>query len=112
VAKAARTLGHDAFARIDDRLFHAYFAENRDITTEGTLREIWREAALPEAEFARAADPVLLERTFAEHNEALEYGVTGVPAVRMEGRDGLVIGAQPVDVYRHSIRRALAPASA
>jgi predicted DsbA family dithiol-disulfide isomerase len=107
VAKAAATLGADAFARIDERLLHAYFAENRDITDADTLRVIWMEAGLPETEFARVQDPALLERTIAEHNEAIEHGVTGVPAVRMEGRDGLVVGAQSLDVYRHWARRAL-----
>ena len=107
VAKAAATLGADAFASIDERLLHAYFAENRDITDWATLRAIWREAGLPEGEFARAADPALLERTVAEHSEALEHGVTGVPAVRIEGRDGLVVGAQPIEVYRHWLGRVL-----
>jgi predicted DsbA family dithiol-disulfide isomerase len=112
VAKAAKTLGDDAFARIDERLLHAYFAENRDITDAATLRAVWREAGLPDAEFARAADPALLEQTFAEHEEALAHGVTGVPAVRIEGRPGLVVGAQPLDVYRSWIRRIVTPTSA
>lgn len=112
VAKAAKSLGDDAFARIDEHLFHAYFAENRDITDGGTLRAIWREAGLADAEFPRAADPALLEQTFAEHAEALRHDVTGVPAVRMDGRDGLVVGAQSIEVYRHWVRRALTPTSA
>jgi predicted DsbA family dithiol-disulfide isomerase len=108
VAKAAATIGDDAFRRLDDALFRAYFTENRDITEEATLRAIWREAGLPDEGFARAADPALLERVVAEHDEALEHGVTGVPAVRMEGRDGLVVGAQPYETYRAWVRRALA----
>jgi predicted DsbA family dithiol-disulfide isomerase len=107
VAKAAATLGTPAFAGIEERLFHGYFAENRDITDRETLRAIWREAGLPEEEFGRAADPALLERTIAEHAEALEHGVTGVPAMRIEYRDGLVVGAQPIEVYRHWVRRVL-----
>ena len=108
VAKAALTLGDDAFRRVDEALMRAYFTENRDITDEATLRAIWREAGLPDGEFTRAADPALLDRVVAEHNEAIEYGVTGVPAVRMEGRDGLVVGAQPYEAYRTWIRRVLA----
>jgi predicted DsbA family dithiol-disulfide isomerase len=110
VAKAAATLGDEAFERIDARLMQAYFAENRDITDPATLRALWRESGLPEPELARAADPALLHETFAEHNEALERGVTGVPAVRIEGREGLVVGAQPPDVYRRWVERALANA--
>ena len=108
VAKAARTLGEDAFRCVDEALMRAYFSENRDITDVATLRAIWRDAGLPEDAFLRATDPTLLERVVAEHNEAIEYGVTGVPAVRMEGRDGLVVGAQPYETYRTWIGRALA----
>jgi predicted DsbA family dithiol-disulfide isomerase len=111
VAKAAATLGDDAFRRIDRALFRAYFAENRDITDQATLLALWREAGLPEDAFARAADPALAERVLAEHEEALAYGVTGVPAVRMEGRPGLVVGAQPYETFRTWIRRALADPS-
>jgi len=107
VAKAAATLGADAFDRMDSRLMQAYFAESRDITDPDTLRALWREAGLPEAEFARSADPALLRETIAQHNEALELGVNGVPAVRIEGHEGLVVGAQPVEVYRRWIERAL-----
>ena len=112
VAKAAATLGDEAFRRIDGALFRAYFGENRDITDEATLRALWAEVGLPDDAFARAADPALAERVFAEHDEALAYGVTGVPAVRMEGRAGLVVGAQPYETFRSWVRRALADARA
>lgn len=107
VAKAAFTLGDEAFERVDARLMQAYFGESRDITDPATLRAVWRESGLPEAEFVRSADPVLLRETFAQHDEALEHGVTGVPAMRIEGREGLVVGAQPLATYRRWIERAL-----
>ena len=107
VAKAAATLGEEAFYRVHDRLLHAYFAENRDITDTDTLRAIWREAGLPDEAFARAADPALLKETIDQHNEAVELGVDGVPCVCMEGRDGWVTGAQPIELYRRWIERAL-----
>jgi predicted DsbA family dithiol-disulfide isomerase len=107
VAKAAATLGPDAFDRIDARLMRAYFAENRDITDEATLRALWRDVGLPDDAFARAADPALVRQTIDEHNEALAYGVTGVPAARIDGVAGLVVGAQSVDVYRRWIERRL-----
>jgi predicted DsbA family dithiol-disulfide isomerase len=110
VAKAAATLGDEAVQRMDARLMQAYFAESRDITDPATLRALWREAGLPDEAFARAADPDRLRDTLAQHDEALRLGVTGVPAVRLGGREGLVIGAQPVDVYRRWIARALADA--
>jgi predicted DsbA family dithiol-disulfide isomerase len=106
-AKAAASLGAEAFERIHERLLHAYFAENRDITDLETLRAVWSETGLPEEEFARVTDESWLRATADEHNEAIEYGVTGVPAVRMEGRDGLVMGAQPIELYRRWVKRAL-----
>ncbi|HVP30574.1 MAG TPA: DsbA family protein [Myxococcota bacterium] len=108
VAKAAATLGDDAFERVHDRLLEAYFAENRDISDDDTLREVWREADLPADEFARREDPALLARTLGEHDDAIALGVTGVPTVVVRGRDALVMGAQPVAVYRRWIERLLA----
>jgi len=106
-AKAAALLGPDAFRRMHDRLMRAYFTENRDITDASTLLALWRELELPEEGFARTTDPALLQETIAQHNEALDHGIDGVPAVRMQGRDGAVIGAQPVETFRHWINRHL-----
>lgn len=107
-AKAAALLGAAAFERLHERLLHAYFTENRDITDSNTLLALWREAQLPEDGFARVSDPALLRATIDQHNEAIEHGVNGVPAVCMEGREGVVIGAQPVELYRRWIERRLA----
>jgi predicted DsbA family dithiol-disulfide isomerase len=107
VAKAAATLGPEAFQRMHRALLHAYFVESRDISNARTLAALWTEAALPAAELARATDPELLRRVIEEHNEAVELGVGGVPAVRMVGNDVAITGAQPLEVYRRWIRRAL-----
>lgn len=105
VAKAAAALGKEAFDAIHERLLHAYFAENRDITSPATLRAVWLEASLPESELTRADDPALLDEVLREHREALEYGVTGVPAARVVGREGIIVGAQPEELYRRWIQR-------
>lgn len=110
VAKAAAALGREAFRAVDARLFHAYFAENRDITDPDTLRAIWRDAGLPDDAFARSAAPALVRQTIDEHNQAVERGITGVPTVVMEGRDDAVVGARPYDDYRRWAERALAGA--
>jgi predicted DsbA family dithiol-disulfide isomerase len=107
VAKAAATLGDDAFHLIHERLLHAYFAQNRDITNAGTLEAVWREAGLPPEAFARAAHPALLRATVAEHADALERGITGVPAVMLEGNDAFILGAQPLETYRRWLAHAL-----
>jgi predicted DsbA family dithiol-disulfide isomerase len=107
VAKAAERLGPDGLRRMEERLFHAYFAENRDITDRETQRALWGEAGLPADRFASADAPELLSETLADHAEAVEWGVAGVPAVRMVGQDGMVIGAQPLAIYRRWIQRAI-----
>ncbi len=107
VAKAAARLGEDAFAAIHERLLRAYFEDNRDISATETLRAVWREAGLESEAFAIAAEPELLKATADEHDEALNLGITGVPAVRVKGTDAFVTGAQPVETYRRWIGRLL-----
>jgi predicted DsbA family dithiol-disulfide isomerase len=106
-AKAAAAVSQDAFQRLHEDLLRAYFAENRDITCRETLRTVWREAELPEEAFARIDDPALLKAVLEEYREALEIGVTGVPALRLEGMDSAIVGAFPIDLYRRWINRAL-----
>jgi predicted DsbA family dithiol-disulfide isomerase len=105
VAKAAATLGEDAFHRMHDRLMRAYFGENRDITDLDTLRALWGEVNLPDGEFGRAGDPAILRTVADEHNAALDRGISGVPTVSVEGREGFVPGAQPVETYRRWLAR-------
>ena len=107
VAKAASALGGEAGARMRDRLFRAYFDENRDISDASTLRALWREAELPDAAFPRPDDPALTRAVFADHQEAQDLGATGVPAVRLADQDFVLVGAQPESVYLKWLRRAL-----
>jgi predicted DsbA family dithiol-disulfide isomerase len=104
-AKAAALLGHDAFRRFHDRLLTAYFAENRDISSDAVLAELWSELSLPEAGFARREDPELLKRVLAEHDEAIACGATGVPSVRLADNDAVITGAMPLDTYRRWVER-------
>jgi predicted DsbA family dithiol-disulfide isomerase len=104
-AKAAALFGEGPFERMHEGLLRAYFGESRDITHEGTLRELWEAAGLVPEAFARIADPELLRRVLAQHEEAIERGVTGVPTVVLEGNGALVMGAQPMEVYRRWVRR-------
>jgi predicted DsbA family dithiol-disulfide isomerase len=105
VAKAAASLGRDSFRAIHERLMRAYFGENRDITAAATLRAIWREAGLPESEFARSEAPALREEILGEHREAVALGVTGVPASGVAGSRVYILGAHSVELYRRWIRR-------
>lgn len=107
VAKAAARVGRDAFARMHERLLRAYFVENRDISAESTLRALWGELALAPAAFEEHRDPALLREVLSQHNEAIALGATGVPAVRLDGNDAVVVGAHPEPLYRRWIDRSL-----
>jgi predicted DsbA family dithiol-disulfide isomerase len=107
VAKAAALLGPAAFRAMHERLLHAYFAENRDITKGETLQALWAEAGLPPEEFARIGDESLLREVVAQHNEAVGIGVSGVPAVMMVGNDVPMVGAMSYDTYRKWVERRL-----
>jgi predicted DsbA family dithiol-disulfide isomerase len=107
VAKAARRLGADAFAAMHGRLLRAYFEESRDISDRATQRALWEELALAPAAFADVDDPALLRETLAEHDAAIEFGATGVPAAMLAGQDAVLVGALPYESYRRWIERNL-----
>jgi predicted DsbA family dithiol-disulfide isomerase len=109
LVKAARRAGGDEAARaLSARLFEAYFSENLDITDDATMRQLWEDAGLDEAAFDHTRDEDLLQEVLEEHRSALEYGVTGVPAVMLEGNDVPITGAHPRTLYRRWIDRTLA----
>jgi predicted DsbA family dithiol-disulfide isomerase len=106
-AKAAARVGPEAFRALHDRLLRAYFAENRDVSDEAVLRALWRELALPGAAVPGLEDPELVEQILAEHRDALEIGVNGVPAVQRTGNPAFIVGAQPLETYRRWVERSL-----
>ena len=107
VAKAAARISRDAFSRMHERLLRAYFVESRDISRESTLRALWNELGLEEEGFSEREDPALFEEVLAEHDEALRLGATGVPAVRLENNEAVIVGAQPAELYRRWVERTL-----
>jgi len=107
-AKAAATLGGDAFERLHPRLLRAYFVDNHDITALETLRGLWRDAGLPENEFDRIDDPALFKTVVDQHNEAIELGVGGVPSVRSADSDAVITGAHPYETYRRWVAKLIA----
>ncbi len=111
VAKAAALVGDAEFRRVHGALLRAYFHDSRDITDGATLAAIWNECDLPRDAFDRHREPELLHRVVAEHNEAREHGVTGVPAVRVDGGDGVVVGAHPYSLYERWVSRLSAEAT-
>jgi predicted DsbA family dithiol-disulfide isomerase len=108
VAKAAARVGPDAFGRMHERLLTAYFVDNLDTSDPETLLALWHEEGLDEAAFDEHRDPAILREVLAEHNEAVQLGATGVPAVRLDGNPAVIVGAQPESLYRRWIDRSLA----
>jgi predicted DsbA family dithiol-disulfide isomerase len=107
VAKAAARLDPGAFDRIHEGLLRAYFGESRDVTDAATLLSLWVGAGLSAADFETREDPTLLDAIRAEHNEAVEFGATGAPALRMSDSDSVILGAQPQAIIRRWIDRTL-----
>ena len=107
VAKAAQSLGNEAFHRIHDALLRAYFSESRDISDASVLEIIWREQQLPLAAFDRSQSPEILETILEEHAEAQNLGIDGAPAARLEGNEAFLTGALPLPMYRRWIERQL-----
>ena len=79
-----------------------------DVSDTDTLFRLWREVGLPDDGFADREDPAFVEQIIGEHNESLELGVSGVPAVRLADSDVAIVGAQPIETYRRWIERRLA----
>lgn len=90
-----------------DALFSAYFAEGRDVTDAGVLAEAGAAAGLDAAEVREmlAGDAYAAEVDAAQEL-ADRSGITGVPMAVFDGRFG-VSGAQPPEVFRMAIDRAL-----
>lgn len=109
-ANAAKRSGRAPFRRFQRELFAAYFSECRNISSEEVLVECWKGARLSMAEFPQLSDPKIGQSVLEEHREALECGATGVPGVRLRENPAIVVGAQPVEVYRRWIERQLARA--
>lgn len=108
VAKAAERISHEAFETLHDALLKAYFKDNRDITNEKTLLDLWGGSGLAADQFEQSRDPAILKSVIDEHNEAINYGASGAPAWRMSHQPVVIVGAQPVAVLSRWINRVLA----
>ena len=107
VSKAAAELDDEAFHNIHDALLKAYFTDNRDISSETTLRSIWDECGLDANEFDRSSNPEHLKTTIDQHNEALNCGANGAPAFRLSHINAAIVGAHPVATLSRWIKRSI-----
>ena len=107
VAKSAERMGRVPFRSFQETLFRAYFSDNRDISSPDCLEACWKSAGLPEEHRVGVDDAALQQRVLEDHSEAQDLGATGVPGVRLLDNPAIVMGAQPLDVYRRWVERQL-----
>ena len=89
------------------RLLEAYFAENRNIADNDELLQLATEVGIDATrlrEVAGERSAEMTERVIADHNGAIERGVTGVPTVLFDDTFP-VPGAQDVDTYERIVER-------
>jgi predicted DsbA family dithiol-disulfide isomerase len=106
--KAAARQNHGAFDRYHHALMHAYFARNRNVSSREVILDVARECELDlDAFTSDLDDPALAEEVVADHNEAVELGISGVPCVVL-GSGFLIPGAQERAVYINIVRKLVA----
>jgi predicted DsbA family dithiol-disulfide isomerase len=99
--KCAERQGPDAFRKVHDRLFLAYFRDHLDIGRPDILWDLARESGLDMVRFQRDhAGGEAYEATLRDYAEgAAWFGVSAVPTVIFNEKVSLV-GAVPEERYR------------
>jgi predicted DsbA family dithiol-disulfide isomerase len=101
----AGTIGRAEQRALKEALFRAHFTEGRTMTDADVLADAAAAAGLDRAEAAA----VLAEGRYAAEVRAAEAlwvsrGITGVPAVVVEGK-WLISGGQPASVFEDALRK-------
>jgi predicted DsbA family dithiol-disulfide isomerase len=98
------------FDAMNRGLFRAFFEEGRDIGELPALLDVGCAAGLDGDALAQAlATGARRDEVAADRMHAQRLGISGVPALRVEGRGGAVLlsGAQPIEAVRAAIARVL-----
>jgi predicted DsbA family dithiol-disulfide isomerase len=103
-ADRART-GGDSLPGYHRALMRAYFVRNLNVSSRAVIELVARECGLDAKRFSRDLDdPSLADLVIAEHNEAVEMGISGVPCV-VVGEGFAMPGAQERAVYINVARK-------
>ncbi len=87
-----------------ERLFSAYFVEGRHIGRDESLAELGAEIGLDAADVLRSLrDDEHLADVRSDQQQAMSYGIRGVPFFVLDGRYGLS-GAQPPETFTSALR--------
>lgn len=108
--KVAHTFGSEAAKAYHQALLDAYFVDNRTVSERDVLLDVAVEAGIDRDEFAARFDDQrvpLAQQVIEDHNDAINSGVTGVPAVVVDGRY-LVGGAVDVEHYQRVLAQVRA----
>lgn len=104
LTKLAQALGNDAF---EELCYKAYFTDNLVLSDHGVLREIAKEAGLPEADVARVLESNEYEdAVIADELQAQQLGVQGVPFFVIDDKYAIA-GCFPTDQMEQALRQAL-----
>jgi len=91
----------------EEKLFHAYFTDGKDLADRNTLREIGVSIGLTEAEVTAALqDDQYAYAVHQDIQEGQQLGVRGVPFFVFDRKYG-ISGAQPVEAFVQTITQSL-----
>jgi len=110
--KVAMGYGPQTFHRFHRLLLEAYFTHNLTITDLDVLADLAVAAGIDRTEWIEQMAPSphpLLQAVADDHNDAINFGVTGVPAMAVADQY-LIPGAVDIEQYRRVIDHALAEA--
>ena len=102
--KAMRTylaLPEERRSAFRDATFRAYWAEDRDIADDPTLRELIGEGA--DGVLARTQDPTVKQALIDATNEAAKRGVFGAPTWIIDGEE-LIWGQDRIPLVERALR--------
>lgn len=100
----AGTVGPEAQRALKEALFRAHFTEGRRLTDPEVLADAAAAAGLEREKAVEVlADDLYAAEVRAEEALWLSRGVTGVPAVVVEGK-WLISGGQPAEVFEEALR--------
>ncbi len=104
LAHHARALGRqDA---VVERLFCAYFTEQRSIFDHDSLLALMSDVGLDAEAVRRVLDSdAYADEVKADHRDATTIGARGVPLFVIDGQFG-ISGAQPVEAFTEALERA------
>jgi predicted DsbA family dithiol-disulfide isomerase len=106
--KVAASQGNAAYHSYSERLFKAYFTENRTISDREVLNDLAGEADLDVEAFDAYWDAnadELQKAVFNDYVTAIQSEITGVPAV-VVNRQWVLPGALDTEQYRRVINKA------